>query len=87
MADNAVSVPAYNLSTGVAPVEGGTVTVEIRNGTVEIFSDATGLHDLARWCLALSDTQAPTGSHIHLDTGTIALAVTSAPLPLAREPR
>jgi hypothetical protein len=88
MAENAVSVPVYDALAGViAPVEGGTVTVEIRDGSVEIFGDAAGLRDLARWCLALSDAQAPTGSHVHLDPGTIPLAVKSAPLMLARDPR
>jgi hypothetical protein len=88
MAENALSVPAYNSRTGVvAPVEGGTVIIEIRDGSVEIFGDPAGLRDLARWCLALSDTQAPSGAHIHLDPGTIPLAVESVPLMLARHPR
>jgi hypothetical protein len=60
------------------------VTIEIRDGSVEIFGDPAGLRDLARWCLALSDTAAPSGAHIHLDPGTIPLAVESAPLMLAR---
>jgi hypothetical protein len=88
MAENAVSVPAYDSGTGVvAPVEGGTVIVEIRDGTVEIFGDPAGLRDLARWCLALSHEQAPTGAHVHLEPGTIPLAMESMPLMLARHPR
>jgi hypothetical protein len=85
MAESTVSAPAYDCRTGVvAPVEGGTVTVEIRDGTVEIFGDPAGLRDLARWCLALSDEQAPTGAHVHLEPGTIPLTVESMPLMLAR---
>ena len=86
--ENVLSVPAYSSETGViAPVEGGTVTIEIRDGSVEIFGDPAGLRDLARWCLALSDTQAPSGAHVHLDPGTIPLAVESVPLMLARHSR
>ncbi|WP_203923111.1 Imm32 family immunity protein [Rugosimonospora africana] len=85
MTENVLSVPAYSSQTGViAPAEGGTVTIEIRDGSVEIFGDPAGLRDLARWCLALSDTQAPAGAHIHLDPGTIPLAVESVSLMLAR---
>ena len=85
MAENTLSVPAYNPSTGVvAPVEGGTVTVEIRDGAVEIFGDSAGLRDLARWCLALSDTSAPPGAHVHLDPGIIPLDLDSVSLMLSR---
>lgn len=87
VAENMISVLAYDSRTGViAPVEGGSIAVEIRDGSVEIFGDPAGLRDLARWCLALSDAQAPTGAHIHLDPGTIPLAVESVPLILARHP-
>ena len=86
MVENTLSVPAYNPRTGaIAPVEGGTVPVEIRDGAVEIFGDPAGLRDLARWCLALSDSSAPPGVHIHLDPGTIPLLLGSVPLMLARE--
>ena len=86
--ENVLSVPAYSSRTGViAPVEGGTLTIEIRDGSVEIFGDPAGLRDLARWCLALSDTQAPSGAHVHLDPGTIPLAVGPAPQMLARDSR
>ncbi len=85
MAENALSVPDYDALVGVvAPVEGGTVIVEISDGTVEIFGDPAGFRDLARWCLALSDTNVPSGAHIHLDPGTIPIAAESAPLMLAR---
>ena len=88
MAENSLSVPAYDSRTGVvAPAEGGTVIVEVRAGTVEIFGDPAGLRDLARWCLALSDEQAPSGAHIHLDPGTVPLAAESMPLMLSRNPR
>jgi hypothetical protein len=85
MAENLLSVPAYNSGTRVvAPVQGGTITVEVREGVVEIFGDAAGLRDLSRWCLALSDAEAPSGAHIHLEPGTIPLSLNSAPLMLAR---
>jgi hypothetical protein len=71
----------------VAPVEGGNVIVEVRDGTVEIFGDPAGLRDLARWCLALADANAPSGAHVHLDAGVIPLTLESAPLLLARDPR
>ncbi|WP_285687386.1 hypothetical protein [Actinoplanes sp. NBRC 103695] len=68
----------------VAHVEGEAVIAEIRDGTVEIFGNPGGLRDLARRGLALSDEQAPTGAHVHLDPGSISLAVESTPLMLAR---
>ncbi|MET7881181.1 Imm32 family immunity protein [Micromonospora profundi] len=83
-----LSVPGYDSEHGVVvPVEGGTVSVEIVNGSVEIFGDRAGLRDLARWCLALSDESAPSGAHIHLDPGTMPLSLDSTPLMLARDPR
>jgi hypothetical protein len=86
--DNTLSVPDYDPSRGVvAPVEGGNVIVEVRDGTVEIFGDRAGLRDLARWCLALADPSAPSGAHIHLDPGIIPLTHESASLMLARDPR
>ncbi|GAA0811660.1 Imm32 family immunity protein [Spirilliplanes yamanashiensis] len=96
MADNVLSVPAYDERIGVvAPTEGGNVTVEVRDGAVEIFGDPAGLRDLARWCLALSDENAHPGAHVHLDPGVIPLTTESAPLtlalhqsvPAARQPR
>jgi hypothetical protein len=42
-----LSVPTYDPAKGVvAPVEGGTATVEVVNGSVEIFGDPAGLRDL-----------------------------------------
>ncbi|BCJ40890.1 hypothetical protein GCM10010168_48100 [Actinoplanes ianthinogenes] len=66
---------------------GGTVSVEVVNGSVEIFGDPAGLRDLARMCLALSDAQASEGAHIHLDAGINPLDSGSASLMLARDPR
>jgi hypothetical protein len=72
MYEISLSVPGYDPGRGViAPAEGGTLTVEVINGSVEIFGDSAGFRDLARWCLALSDEEAPSGAHIHLDPGTI----------------
>ncbi len=49
MAELSLSVPAYDVSVGVvAPAEGGTVTVEVVNGSVEIVGDPAGLRVLAR---------------------------------------
>jgi hypothetical protein len=88
MGDNTLSVPDYDPFRGVvAPVEGGNVTIEIRNGTVEIAGDSAGLRDLARWCLALSDDNVPTGAHVHLNPGTVPLTLGSTPLMLACELR
>ena len=68
----------------VAPAEGGSIVVEIRNGTVEIFGDPAGWRDLTRWCLAVSDEHAPAGSHVHPDAGIGPLDPASAPVMLAR---
>ncbi|GIF68261.1 hypothetical protein Ais01nite_62960 [Asanoa ishikariensis] len=88
MDDIALAVPAYDPGRGVvAPAEGGNITIEVRGGTVEIFGDPAGLRDLARWCLALSDGNAPPGAHIHLDPGTVPLTLESASLMLARDPQ
>jgi hypothetical protein len=86
MTEILLSVPAYDPAIGVvAPAEGGSVTVEIVNGSVEIFGDPAGLRDLGRMCLALSDPQAPDGAHIHLDPGINPLDLGSASLMLARQ--
>jgi hypothetical protein len=81
-----LSVPRYDAKIGViAPVEGGFLIVDVRDGVVEIFGDPAGLRDLGRWCLTLSDETAPPGAHIHLDPGTIPLELESIPLMLARK--
>lgn len=85
MVEISLSVPAYDPAIGVvAPAEGGTVSVEVRGGAVEIFGDPAGLRDLARMCLALSDSRAPDGAHIHLDPGINPVDLGSASLTLAR---
>jgi hypothetical protein len=84
--DLSLSVPSYRREVGVvAPVEGGTVLVEIVDGAVQLSGDPAGLRDLARWCLSLSDSSAPDGAHIHLDPGTIPLSLQSTPLIIARD--
>lgn len=80
-----LSVPRYRREVGVvAPVEGGTVRVELGDGAVQLFGDAAGLRDLARWCLSLSDPSVPDGRHIHLDAGHTPLSSESVPLLIAR---
>ncbi|WBB69307.1 hypothetical protein [Micromonospora sp. WMMD812] len=87
MTETSLSVPAYDPAIGVvAPAEGGTITVNIVDGTVEIFGDPAGLRDLARMCLALSDARVPSGAHIHLDASIKPLDLESASLMLARDP-
>ncbi len=49
--------------------EGGSLTVSFAAGEILIAGDAAGLRDLARWCLALSDSEVPLGAHAHLDPG------------------
>jgi hypothetical protein len=45
MTELSLSVPAYNPAVGVVPPsEGGTITVEIADGSVEIFGDPAGVH-------------------------------------------
>src|SRR3954452_17474464 len=88
MDEISLSVPRYDAKIGaIAPVEGGFLIVDLRDGGVEIFGDPAGLRDLGRWWLALSDETAPSGARIHLDPGTIPLALESVPLMLARNPR
>lgn len=80
-----LSVPRYRRDVGVvAPVEGGTLHVELVDGTVQLSADPAGLRDLARWCLSLSDPSVPDGMHIHLDPGYIPLSSESVPLLIAR---
>jgi hypothetical protein len=87
MTEISLSVPAYDRAVGlVAPAEGGTIAIELTDGSVEIFGDRAGFRDLARMCLALSDPRAPDGAHIHLDVGVGPLDLGSASLMLARLP-
>jgi hypothetical protein len=86
MDEISLSVPRYRRETGVvAPAEGGTVRVEVVDGAVELYGDPAGLRDLARWCLSLSDSTAPSGGHIHLDPGYVPLSPDSVPLLIARD--
>ncbi|GAB7043148.1 hypothetical protein JCM9533A_69990 [Catenuloplanes niger JCM 9533] len=88
MNEISLSVPPYDPAVGVvAPAEGGSVTVEIVDDSVEIFGDPAGLRDLARMLLALSDVRAPKGANIHLDAGINPLDLGSASLMLASDPR
>jgi hypothetical protein len=90
MTEISLSVPAYDPAIGVvAPAEGGTVTVEVVDGSVEIFGDPAGLRDLARMCLALSDPRAPDSAHVHLDAGITRLISVPPPsrLPATRRHR
>jgi hypothetical protein len=81
-----LNVPDYDPARGVVIVpEGGDVVVRHGEFGVEILADPAGLRDLARWCLALADEQAPDGSHIHLDPGTMPLTTSAAPLLISRE--
>jgi len=64
--ETSISVPAYEPGKGVvSESEGGDLTVTLGSDEVVISGDASGLRDLARWCLAVSAAQV--GSHVHLD--------------------
>lgn len=85
MNEISVSVPPYDPAIGVVvPAEGGSITVEIVGGAVEIFGDPAGLRALARMSLALSDPRTPNGAHMHLDASINPLDLDSASLMLAR---
>jgi len=80
-----LSVPRYRRDVGVvAPVEGGTIRVELVDGVVQVIGDPAGLRDLARWCLSLSDPSVLDGGHIHLDPGYSPLSSESVALLIAR---
>ncbi|MGW6197602.1 Imm32 family immunity protein [Kribbella sp. NPDC055110] len=86
MDEISLSVPRYRGDVGViAPVEGGTVRVELVDGAVQLIGDPAGLRDLARWCLSLSDPLVADGRHIHLDPGYVPLSSESVPLVIARD--
>ena len=79
-----IEVPPYNSAIGVvAPCEGGEITVAIDGNAIYIKGNPAGLRDLARWCLALSDPDAPLGAHVHLDPGVVPLTQESEALLLA----
>ena len=81
-----LSVPRYRREIGVvAPVEGGTLLVELADGAVQLVGDPAGLRDLARWCLSLSDPSVPDGRHIHLEPGYGPLSSDSVPVLIARD--
>ena len=81
-----LTVPDYDPAHGVVILpEGGDVLVRHGEFGVEILADPAGLRDLARWCLALADEQAPDGAHVHLDPGTVPLTTSAAPLMIGRE--
>ncbi len=83
--DNVLAIPRYDPSRGAAaPVEGGSVSVELSNDGVVLAGDAAGLRDLARWCMALADPAAPDGVHVHLDPSTVPLTGQSLPLLITR---
>ena len=86
MPDVTLTVPGYDPAHGVViSPEGGDVLVRQGEFGVEILADPAGLRDLARWCLALADEQAPDGSHVHLDPGTIPLTQAALPLMISRQ--
>jgi hypothetical protein len=88
MPEMTLSVPGYDPARGVViQPEGGDVLVRHGESGVEILADPAGLRDLARWCLALADEQAPGGFHVHLDPGTEPLTTISLPLLISRESR
>ncbi|WP_442914306.1 Imm32 family immunity protein [Kribbella sp. NBC_01245] len=51
---------------------------------MEIEANLASPRDLARWCLALADPDAPSGSHIHFDPGVYLLTPDSESLILGR---
>jgi len=86
MADGlTLRVPSYDSTRGVvAPVEGGSVVVMLQDDAVLISADPAGLRDLARWCMVLSDPDAFSGCHVHLDPLTTPLTRSSLPLVITR---
>lgn len=86
MAKHSIEVADYDPSRGVVVLteEGGDIVVRVGSDGVEIEANPAGLRDLARWCLALADSNAPTGSHIHMDPGLYLVTQDSVPLMLGR---
>ena len=88
MPDVTLAVPDFDPVRGVVihpDGEGGDVLVRQGEFGVEILANPAGLRDLARWCLALADAQAPNGSHVHLDPGTDPLTASAVPLMIGRD--
>lgn len=81
-----IEIAQYDPARGVVVLteENGDIQVSLSSDGVEIHADAKGLRDLARWCLALADDEAPDGSHIHMDPGMYLLTPDSEALVLAR---
>jgi hypothetical protein len=86
MAKHSIEVADYDPSRGVVVLteEGGDIVVRVGSDGVEIEANPAGLRDLARWCLALADPDAPTGSHIHMDPGVYLLTQDSQALMVGR---
>jgi hypothetical protein len=86
MAKHSIEVADYDASRGVVVLteEGGDIVVRLGSDGVEIEANPAGLRDLARWCLALADPDAPTGAHIHMDPGRYLLTGDSEALMLGR---
>ena len=81
-----ITVRPYDRSRGaVADVEGGDVTVSFGDDEIVISGNSAGLRDLARWCLVISDEDAPLGAHIHLDPNVGPLTAGSLPIVIARK--
>ena len=81
-----ITVRPYDPSRGaVADVEGGDVTVSFGDNEIVIAGSSAGLRDLARWCLVISDEDAPNGVHVHLDPNVTPLTVGSLPIIITRQ--
>lgn len=81
-----ITVRSYDPSRGaVADIEGGDVTVSFGDDEIVITGNPAGLRDLARWCLVISDEDAPPGAHVHLDPNVSPLTAGSLPILITRE--
>lgn len=69
----------------VADVEGGNLTVSLGHDEIVIAGTPAGLRDLARWCLVISDEDAPDGAHVHLDPNVSPLTAGSLSIVITRE--
>ncbi|MET9271097.1 hypothetical protein [Kribbella sp. NPDC003557] len=86
MAKYSIEVADYDASRGVVVLteEGGDIVVRLGSDGVKIEANPAGLRDLARWCLALADPDAPAGAHIHMNPGQYLLTGDSESLTLGR---